>query len=123
MSTACRPAQVACALGAAIALLPARPLHAQLTGTLSPADGRAAIAWGHGGEPAPYLLHHRSADTSKENPVIVGVVYTPFVRVAVAATQAHDVFRDFTDDDVTPSMIEPLAYVALRWYCCDPDHG
>jgi hypothetical protein len=123
MSSACRGARVAYALAAAIALLPARPLRAQLTATLSPDDVRAAIVWGTSGEPAPYPLHHRSADPAKENPVIVGVVYTPFVRVALAAKQAHDAFRDFSNDDLTPSMIEPLAYVALRWYCCDPDHG
>src|SRR5689334_24655473 len=107
------------ALAAAIALLPARPLRAQLTATLSPQDLRAAIAWGTSGEPAPYPLHHRSPDPAKVNPVIVGVVYTPFVRVALAARQAHDAFRDFGEQDVTPLIVEPLAYVALRWYCCD----
>jgi hypothetical protein len=123
MRSTCRRALVACALTAAIALLAARPLRAQLTATPSPQDVRAAIAWGNSGEPAPYPLHHRSYDPAKENSVIVGVVYTPFVRVALAAKQAHDAFRDFGEEDVTPSIVEPLAYVALRWYCCDPDHG
>jgi hypothetical protein len=123
MRSICRRALVGCALAAAIALMPARPLGAQLTATLSPQDVRAAIAWGNSGEAAPYPLHHRSPDPAKVNPVIVGVIYTPFVRVALAAKQAHDAFRDFGEQDVTPSIVEPLAYVALRWYCCDPDHG
>src|SRR4051794_33002853 len=123
MCPACRRVQVGCAVAAAIALLPARPVRAQLTATLSLQDVRAAIASGNSGEPAPYPLHYRSPDPAKENPVIVGVVYTPFVRVALAAKQAHDAFREFAEEDVTPSIVEPLAYVALRWYCCDPDHG
>jgi len=123
VSSACRRTQITCALAATIALLPARPVRAQLTATLSPQDLRAAIAWGNSGEPAPYPLHHRSYDPAKQNSVIVGVVYTPFVRVALAAKQAHSAFRDFSEEDLTPSVVEPLAYVALRWYCCDPDHG
>ena len=114
---------VACALVAAAALLSGRSVGAELAASLSPKDIRDAIAWGRQGDPAPYNLHHRSYDPGKENPVIVGVVYTPFVRVALAAKKAHDAFREFGDEDLTPALVEPLAYVAMRWYCCDADHG
>jgi hypothetical protein len=114
---------VAGALVAAAALLSGHSLEAELAASLSPKDIRDAIAWGMQGEPAPYSLHHRSYDPGKQNPVIVGVVYTPFVRVALAAKKAHDAFREFGDEDLTPTLVEPLAYVAMRWYCCDADHG
>lgn len=55
---------------------------------------------------------------------MVGVVYTPFVRVALAAKAARIAGRTFAAADVTPDLVEPLAYIAFRWYCCvDPDHG
>ena len=47
----------------------------------------AAIEWGVSGEAAPYLLHHAQTPGTT-NDVVVGVVYTPFVRVALASKAA-----------------------------------
>jgi hypothetical protein len=62
------------------------PIFAQ---TLSPFEIASAIRWGQQGNPQPFLLHHRPAGPSplsgsvKENPVVVGVIYTPYIRVAL----------------------------------------
>jgi hypothetical protein len=104
------------------ALLFAAPLLAQSSGTPTTKDINEAIEWGTHGDPAPYLLHHLG-QPGKVNPVIVGAVYTSFLRVALAAKLASQAGRSFTQSDVQPSLIEPVAYVALRWYCCDRNHG
>jgi hypothetical protein len=98
-------------------------LHAEPLGTLTAKDIEDAISWTARADPAPYALHHQSPDPRRVNPVIVGAVYTPFVRVALAAKAASDAGRVLSADDVPPQLLEPLAYVAMRWYCCDDDHG
>ena len=58
-----------------------------------------AIAWGMRdapNDPAPYLLHHLRAAPERVNPVVVGAVYTPFLRVALAAKAARTDGRPFT---------------------------
>jgi hypothetical protein len=55
--------------------------------------------------------------------VILGVVYTPFVRIALAARAALDSHRDFTRDDVSAALSDPVFLVALRWYCCDSERS
>jgi hypothetical protein len=104
----------------ACAVLFSRLLSAQPSDTLTPKDIDQAIEWGTQGNPSPYLLHHQGPP-GKVNPVIVGAIYTPFLRVALAAKVAREAGRTFTQNDVLPSLIEPVAYVAFRWYCCDRD--
>jgi hypothetical protein len=118
-------ALIDCALAAVIcSALSAVPLLAQPFGNLTPEDIDAAIKWGTQGTPAPYLLHYRRSDPAKINPVVVGAVYTPFLRVALAAKAAHQRGQSVAVSDVPSSLIEPVAYVAVRWYCCvDRDHG
>jgi hypothetical protein len=120
-----RPRSIDCALAAAICTaLCSIPLFAQPFGNLTPQDIDAAIKWGTQGSPAPYVLHYRRPDPAKVNPVVVGAVYTPFLRVALAAKAAHQRGHSFAVSDVPSSLIEPVAYVAVRWYCCvDRDHG
>jgi hypothetical protein len=94
--------------------------------TLTAKNIDAAIQWGSWGEPppAPYLLHNSNFDSGRPNPGVMGVVYTPFVRVALAAKIAKDAGRHFTGDDVDDRLIEPVVYVGMRWYCCvDEEHG
>lgn len=99
-----------------------KPLAAQPAGMLTPSDIAAAIELGMKGEPTPYLLHYdRSA--AKYNPPIVAAVYTPFLRVAFAANASRKAGRRFTPNDVPHSLLEPIAYVAFRWYCCDVDRA
>jgi len=109
------PLVVACALLAT-------PVRAGSTGTLTSKQIDEAIEWGMNGDPAPYLLHH-AGPPGRVNPVIVGAVYTPFLRVALAAKMARQAGRTFAQTDVSPSLIEPVAYVALRWYCCGSDRN
>jgi hypothetical protein len=117
------PGKVGVSAFVACALLSALPLRAERSDTLAPQDIEEAIKWGMDGDPTPYLLHHKGL-AGKQNPVIVGAVYTPFLRVALAAKAARAAGRDFTSRDVTRSLIEPVVYVAFRWYCCvDPAHG
>jgi hypothetical protein len=98
------------------------PGLARPTDALTAKEIDEAIEWGMNGDPAPYLLHH-AGQPGKVNPVVVGAVYTPFLRVALAAKAARQAGRAFTQSDVSPSLIEPVAYVALRWYCCDRDRN
>jgi len=109
------------AIVVAYALL-AGPVRADSVGTLTSTEIDEAIEWGVNGDPEPYLLHH-AGQPGRVNPVIVGAVYTPFLRVALAAKAARQAGRTFAQSDVSQSLIEPLAYVALRWYCCDRDRN
>jgi hypothetical protein len=120
-----RPRSIYGGLAAAICTaLCAIPLVAQPFGNLTPEDIDAAIKWGTQGSPTAYLLHHRRPDPAKVNPVVVGAVYTPFLRVALAAKAAQQKGHSFAASDIPSSLIEPVAYVAVRWYCCvDRDHG
>jgi hypothetical protein len=95
------------------------PLDAQAPPRLSPKMIAEAIERGTYGDPTPYLLRHAGGRTP--NPVIVGAIYTPYLRVALAARAARAAGRTFTEADVTPESIEPVFYVAFRWYCCDTD--
>jgi hypothetical protein len=94
---------------------------------LTPKDVADAISWGLNGQPRPYLLYHmtggtaaRPATVAAESP-IVGAVYTPFLRVALAARNARLAGHTFGEQDITPQLAEPVVYVAFRWYCCDAD--
>jgi hypothetical protein len=113
------------AASVACAVLFAAPLVAQPSATLTPKDIDEAIEWGLTGDPSPYLLHHQDGRPGNGvNSVIVGAIYTPFLRVALAAKAARDKRKDFTPADVKAAWIEPVVYVAFRWYCCvDRDHG
>jgi hypothetical protein len=98
-------------------------LFAQPTENLTARDIDAAIKLGTDGNPTAYLLHYRSPDPAKVNPVILGAVYTPFLRVALAAKAAHRTGQAFGASDVPSDLSQPVFYVAVRWYCCDRDHG
>ena len=78
--------------------------------SLNPQQISAAIAWGRTTRPEPYDL--RSAFTRTKTPA--GHVYTPYLRVALAARFAAERGLDFTVHDVTSEMKEPLVYFAVR---------
>jgi CheY-like chemotaxis protein len=118
-----RPCRYSVSAIFACAVLSAPLLLAQASDRLTPRDIDEAVKWGMHGSPTPYLLHHKGP-SGKINPVIVAAIYTPFLRVALAARAARSAGRDFASSDVTPRLIEPLIYVAFRWYCCvDREHG
>jgi len=72
-----------------------------------------AIAFGATHEPQPYLLRHAGRE---DNTVVVGAVYTPFLRVAFLSHAAAERGERLEPADVTPVVTEPLAYIAFRWY-------
>lgn len=83
-----------------------------------------AIAFGATHEPRPYLLRHGGRE---DNPVVVGAVYTPFLRVAFLSYAATQRGEKLEPADVDPAVTEPLAYIAFRWYGSfdqiDPDRA
>ena len=107
-----RAAATTAVLIAAVAALTAQ------SRVLGRADIDAAIALGERAEPRPYLLRHQGRP---ENPVVVGAVYTPFLRVALLSRAARDRGERLDPASIEASVDEPLVYVAFRWYCCDND--
>lgn len=105
-----RLAATTAVLIAAVAALTAQPR------ALRRAEIDAAIAFGETREPRPYLLRHQG---QPDNPVVVGAVYTPFLRVALLAKAAALRGERLTAADVSATVLEPLVYIAFRWYCCD----
>src|SRR6476620_12231448 len=81
-----------------------------------------AIRWGESGAAGPYLLHH-AQNAATTNDVVVGAVYTPFVRVALAAKAAWATGERLQPETIPATLVEPVVYIAFRWYCCDGDHG
>jgi len=75
--------------------------------SLTPAEIEAAIKWGASGNAAPYLLHH-AAQPGTTRDVVVGAVYTPFVRVALVAKAASDGGQHLTTEDVPSPLAEPV---------------
>ena len=59
--------------------------------------------------------------------VVVGAVYTPFLRVAFLSHAATERGERLEPADVDPVLTEPLAYIAFRWYGSfdevDPDRA
>jgi len=100
-------------------LLAASWAHAQDIADLTDADVLEAIRWGMDGDPRPYPLQLVTADD--DTALVLGAVYTPFLRIALAARAAREAGQPFDETDVTPRMREPLLYVALRWHEGRPD--
>jgi hypothetical protein len=99
-------------------------VSAQPRETLTAKDIAEAIEWGLHGEPTPYLIHNFQREPDVVNQGVMAVLYTPFLRVALAAKAAATVGDTFEPDDVTDEIIAPVFYVAFRWYCCvDLLHG
>jgi hypothetical protein len=71
--------------------------------TLTSSDIDEAIRWGEDGNPSPYLLHHAQTEGTT-NDGVVGVVYTPFMRVALLAKAVHDHGGQLTPEDIPPSV-------------------
>ncbi|HEV8397633.1 MAG TPA: hypothetical protein VGQ37_25295 [Vicinamibacterales bacterium] len=72
-----------------------------------------AIVFGATHDPQPYLLRHAGRE---DNTVVVGAVYTPFLRVAFLSHAAAARGEHLEAADVNPVLTEPLAYIAFRWY-------
>jgi len=83
--------------------------HPQSHVGLSREDIKKAIAFGSFGDPKPYSLKD----------VELGAVYTPFLRVAFAAHQARRNGALLDAADINDRILEPIAYIAFRWPCCD----
>jgi hypothetical protein len=75
-----------------------------------------AIVWGLTGRPEGYALRNSAGER-------IGTLYTPYLRVALAARFAAERDQSFSANDVSPETIDPLfskpngeaiAYVAMR---------
>jgi hypothetical protein len=79
--------------------------------SLSPAEIRDALAWAASGSPAPYPLLGNDGRT-------VGIVYTPYVRLAISARIARDEERPIRADQVTRLDVDPILGPSPhgRWY-------
>lgn len=97
-------------------LLALSPVAASAQPTLTAQEIAEAIEWGRSAQPEPYVL--RSPFTTNKTPP--GVVYTPYVRVALAARSADDQGREFGVEDVTAEMTAPLIYFAIGDHGTDP---
>ena len=83
-----------------------------------------AIRWGQSGKASPYPLRWKETNPGMDDGGVVGMVYTPFVRVALAAQAAFDAGHSLAQEDLAPDILEPVVYIGFRWYCClDLDHG
>lgn len=92
--------------------LPARS-HAETT--LSLAEVQAAIDWGISHDDiGPYLLHHAEGDGT--NAVVVGAVYTPFVRIALMSRRAFLEGQRLEPADLPAHFAESRIDIAARWY-------
>jgi hypothetical protein len=96
------------AVGLWLPVVFAAPAHGQKQ-FLTPELIAEAIVWGRSAQPEPYVL--RSAFIRNETPP--GVVYTPYLRVALAARAAADQGREFTVEDVTAEMTAFMVTVTL----------
>jgi hypothetical protein len=79
--------------------------------SLSAAEVRDALEWAASGSPAPYPLRGSDGRT-------VGIVYTPYVRLAISARVARDEGRPMRVEQVTRSDIDPIFGPSPhgRWY-------
>jgi hypothetical protein len=102
-----------CAVGL---VLPQGSSTAQTT-RLSRVALEEAIALGANRAPEPYILKHVGG---AENQVVVGLVYTPYLRVAFLSNYANRAGRQLQPEMLPAWVTEPLVYIAFRWYCCDP---
>jgi len=110
---------------AVLLTLVGRPLRATVSETLTTLDIEDAIRFGQSGDPSPYPIYN-PGELRPGTPrgLVMALVYTPFIRVALAAKVALAARRDFRLEDVTDDLTQPVAYVAYRWYCCvDHKHG
>lgn len=75
---------------------------------------QTAIDFGATHEVTPYLLKHAWGSTTDN--VVVGAVYTPFLRVALASHAAAAAGRHLDIDHVPPELTEARLDLAIRWY-------
>ena len=106
-----------------VAVLVTAHVLAEPRSSLSPRDIADSIRLGQEGDPQPYLMRHVTSNPARKNTTIVGVVYTPFIRIALAAHAAREAGRPFTAADVRDEWLEPVAYIAFRWYVTDSVHN
>jgi hypothetical protein len=89
-------------------------------GALSRATVQEAIAFGLSGDPRPYLLRHARDRNGGTNDVVVAALYTPFLRVAIAARSAREEGRVLDPNNLPGWLVAPDLLVAVRWYLGEP---
>lgn len=66
--------------------------------------------------PQPYLLRFAKPDADGEQEVVVGAVYTPFLRVAIAAAERAKAQTTLSLPEAEAILNENVFYAALRWH-------
>jgi hypothetical protein len=79
---------------------------------------QAAIADGLGGDVQPYVLRQNHTPH-----VVVGVIYTPYVRVARFARAARERGAVVSIDDIPEAVTAPVVHVAMRSLPEDRSNG
>jgi hypothetical protein len=59
----------------------------------------------------PYRIGKRASLIRSAMAMELGLAYTPYLRVALAARAARDAYKPFDANSVTPEMVDPLVYV------------
>lgn len=87
-----------------------RPMRAQVVTSMTPKLVLEAIALGNSGRKlGPY--EWKRPGPWKRGGFPLGGFTTPFLRVALAARRARQLYQPFTPDDVTAEMIAPTVHV------------
>jgi hypothetical protein len=80
-------------------------------------DARAieqAIEWGRSEDPEPYRIFHAPGEGRNRN--VVGLVYTPYLRVALAARAADEAGLRLDPASLPAWLVAPVVHIAVRWY-------
>lgn len=76
---------------------------------------RAIEAGSEGEAPQPYLLRFAQPDADGEQEVVVGAVYTPFLRVAIAAAERAKTQATLSAPEAEAILNENVFFAVLRW--------
>ena len=91
-------------------------LSAKPLATLTESDLKDAIAWGETGTARPYPL------TAKfNNDLEAGLVYTPFIRVALAAARAKAAGETLQQGKIPASLTAPVIHIVMWRLRIPPD--
>ena len=73
-----------------------------------------AIAFGRDHKPQPYALHPTTWSSLVHSSVTNAILYTPFIRVAMASYVATREGRSLSLAQIDKTLVDPLVYVAVR---------
>jgi hypothetical protein len=102
---------------ASLLFLSASSPFAQPLERLNGSQINEALELGRTADPKPYPLRHLDP-TGKNRGAVIGAIYTPFIRVAIASRDATIRGVALTQDTLDPAILDPVVYVAFKSSCC-----